>query len=65
MEEDMGNLPISEKEEARYLLEPPAPTIDWEAFNPLERLYASEGEFIGGESEPHLERMVAKQTRLV
>ncbi|KAI7781009.1 hypothetical protein LA080_015352 [Diaporthe eres] len=46
-------------------LKPPLPTINWEAFETLERLYALDGAFIGSELEQHFSRMVARQIRLI
>lgn len=58
----MGNLHVSEGDNT---LEPPVPTVNWEAFAPLERLYASDGLLIGSELEQHFSRMVARQIRLI
>lgn len=60
--EDMGNLHVSGEDKT---FEPPIPTINWEAFETLERLYASDGAFIGSELEQHFSRMVARQIRLI
>lgn len=46
-------------------LEPPVPMVNWEAFEALERLYASDGSFVGSELEQHFERMLTREIRLV
>jgi hypothetical protein len=46
-------------------LEPPVPRVNLEAFEALERLYASDGAFVGSELEQHFERMVTREIRLI
>lgn len=60
--EGMGNLHVSEGDNTS---EPPVPTVNWEAFAPLERLYASDGALIGSELEQHFSRIVARHIRLI
>lgn len=40
-------------------------TVKWESFEAWERLYASDGAFIGSELEQHFERLVARRIRLI
>lgn len=60
--EGMGNLHVSEEDSTS---KPPTPPTNWEAFEPLERLYASDGAFTGSELEQHFSRMVARHIRLI
>lgn len=60
--EGMEDLHVSGEDKT---LKPPLPTINWEAFETLERLYALDGAFIGSELEQHFSRMVARQIRLI
>lgn len=65
VEEGIERLHVSEEEEDSNPSEPPVPTTNWEAFAPLDRLYAADGAFPGSELEQHFEKMVARRIRLV
>lgn len=60
--EGMQDLHVSGEDKT---LEPPVPAVNWEAFETLDRLYASDGAFLGSELEHHFSRMVARQIRLI
>lgn len=60
--EGMEDLSVSRNDD---VMETPLPTVNWESFEALERLYASDGAFIGSELEQHFERMVARRIRLI
>lgn len=60
--EDMVDLNVSKNDN---VMEASLPTVHWESFEVLGRLYAPDGAFIGSELEQHFERMVARRIRLI
>lgn len=65
MGEGVKNLHVSGEEEDNNIPEPPIPTINWEAFEALDRIYAADAAYTGSDLETHFEKLVARQIRLI